>query len=180
MKEEWRDITGYEGHYQVSDLGRVRSLDRVVFDKVRKLQRRLKGKTLSPGRSGQRLSYLFVNLSKGNQKRGFTIHTLVAQAFLGPRPEGLQVLHGLEGSLVNTPANLRYGTHLENGQDMIRDGTSTNKPVRRSDGKEFTGATEAERLTGVNRANISSACNKYVRPNGYPVLTAGGFRWEFA
>lgn len=177
MKEEWRDIPGYKGYYQVSNLGRVRSLDRVVKRLGR--DKRLKGRVLKTKLAGKNRDYHNLALHKEGSANYFNVHKLVALVFLGPTPEGMEVLHGEEGSKVNSVSNLRYGTRAENCQDTFKYGKGHSRPVRRSDGKEFNSAKQAEKLTGINCANISAVCNKYIRPSGAPVLTAGGFSWEF-
>lgn len=113
--EEWRDVPGYEGAYQVSDLGRVRSLDRVTPD-----GRNLKGRVLKqqPGSNG----YLKVELSQLGEVRTYYIHTGVAAAFIGPRPLGLQVCHNDEVGTHNQLRNLRYDTRSENAKDIVRSG----------------------------------------------------------
>ena len=83
MGEEWRDIPGYEGRYQVSDMGRVRSVDRVVRSKSkagRWFDRRVSGKILAPGNCR---GYLIVNLSGHGT---IAVHLLMARTFLGPCP----------------------------------------------------------------------------------------------
>ncbi len=176
MSEEWRDITGYEG-YQVSDLGRVRSLDRIVpYGKGS--SKRLKGKILKPSDYKSR-PYQAIPLSVESKPKLYRVHRLVTRAFLGPCPDGYEVCHGPHGKLDNRLSNLSYGTKSQNQLDRYRDGTINNKPIRRSDGKEYPSATIAERETGVCRKSISAVCNKYVHPNGRRHLTAGGFRWEF-
>lgn len=176
MKEEWRDIAGYEKYYQVSDLGRVRSLDRVVPHSNGGPKRR-KGRVLrSSSSSGP---YQTVTLSVEAKHKQCTVHRLVAIAFLGPCPSGHQVRHGPNGKLDNRLSNLAYGTQSQNSLDKYRDGTCGNKPVRRSDGKEYLSIAIAARKTGVCEGGISAVCRKYIKPNGYPVLTAGGFFWEF-
>jgi hypothetical protein len=122
--EEWLPVVGYEGAYEVSDLGRVRSLDRIVIQATRG------GGTAPhtyPGTiMGQHIGtagYLDVTLCRSSRHKTWRVHTVVAEAFLGPRPEGLWILHGPLGPLVNTVANLRYGTPAENSADEIRDGT---------------------------------------------------------
>jgi len=177
MTEIWKDITGYEGLYQVSDLGRVRSLDRVVPDS-RGHTRKLKGRILK-ALLKVNPPYWRVILSKEDVHETFTVHKLVVNTFLGPCPKGMEILHGVEGKEVNTPSNLRYGTRSENTFDRLRDGTHNNRPVRRSDGREFTSSSEAHRLTGVSASSIWKVCSNYVRPNGQHHLTAGGFSWEF-
>ena len=113
--EEWRPIAGFEGFYEVSDLGKIRSLDRVVDG--RQLKGRMLKFSFDPG--GYRAVVLYKNGSRLNKR----VHVLVAAAFLGPRPEGLIVRHGSKGQLDNSPANLCYGTHADNEADKVRDGT---------------------------------------------------------
>ena len=177
MKEEWRDIAGYEKAYQVSDLGRVRSLDRTVPDR-RGYTKRLKGRVLKPANCGAS-PYQTVILHAEPEPKTCPVHRLVAIAFLGPCPSGHEVCHGPNGKLDNSVPNLSYGTRSQNQLDRYRDGTFGNKPVRRSDGKEYLSVAIASRETGVGMKEISTVCRKYVYPNGKRRLTAGGFRWEF-
>jgi hypothetical protein len=176
VSETWKDITGYEGYYQVSDLGRVRSLDRVITDCLNRT-RRSKGRVLSPGLSSS--NHLLVMLCVECVHVSYLVHRLVARAFLGPCPEGHEVCHGPTGALDNTLKNLRYGTRSDNYQDRIRDGVDNGKPVRRSDGRQFQSQKEAERLTRVNGSHIAAVCKKTPLPSGNPRLTAGGFGWEY-
>lgn len=117
--EEWRPVVGYEGLYEVSSFGRVRSL------------RRPPGRPGNPGGKILRLIpmghhghyRLAVGLSRDGKRKCGPVHRLVAAAFLGPCPEGLQVRHGPGGAYDNRPANLSYGTSLQNNLDKHRDGT---------------------------------------------------------
>ena len=111
MTEEWREVAGYEGAYEVSNLGRVRSLPGG--------QRH--GIVLKPGHSGR--GYLSVSLCIAGVPRTFYIHHLVARAFIGPRPEGLDVCHSDGDFLDNRPQNLRYDTANGNMRDSIAQGT---------------------------------------------------------
>lgn len=119
--EVWKPVVGYEGYYEVSNLGNVKSLDRLVRSKnnvVKKLKGK-KTKTIN-GSNGRIQVMLWRN---NTQKMKYVSH-LVAEAFIGPRPEGLEVLHGEQGVSVNTPENLSYGTKSKNmGEDRLRDGT---------------------------------------------------------
>lgn len=118
--EEWKDIPDYEGHYQVSSEGHVRSLDRMV----------------SAGPAGQRLvpgqylatktikgGYLTVSLSRQQKSRQFGVHTLVMLAFRGPRPAGTEVCHNNGIPNDNRLDNLRYDTRKNNHQDKRAHGT---------------------------------------------------------
>lgn len=82
--EEWKDITGYEGLYQVSTLGNVRSYDKIVGCRGGKT-RLVKGKILAPTRSGN--GYVKVMLTKNKTRRNRNVHRLVAEAFI-PNPDG--------------------------------------------------------------------------------------------
>lgn len=123
--EEWRPVGGYEGIYEVSSLGRVNSLPRMRRDG----RFMLKGRILKPYRwehpdkPGHFLYYVGLTDTAGKQKNR-TVHTIVAAAFIGPRPEGQDVRHGPNGSLDNRASQLCYGSKADNnGADKRRDGT---------------------------------------------------------
>ena len=114
-QEEWRDIAGYEGLYEVSSLGRVRSHQTI-------------GKRGPDGCLKPRLShgYPAVNLRKNNQAKAFSVHRLVLEAFVGLRPPGMECTH-LNGQKPDARlTNLQWRTKLENEHDKILHGT---KPV---------------------------------------------------
>lgn len=117
MKETFKDIPGYEGLYQVSNKGNVRSLDR-----LRSNGRKLKGKTL---RGGSSKGYSQVGLTKEGRTKKIKVHLLVAAAFIGPRPEGLVCDHIDEVKTNNDISNLRYITQRENISRSIKGGTSS-------------------------------------------------------
>lgn len=127
MTEEWRAIVGFEGSYEVSSLGRVRSLDRAVtYQKIDQYSGRLitvtkylKGLMLRPGT--MKSEHQFVMLGRGN---GFLVHVLVLNAFVGPCPPGLECCHGDGKPARNEVDNLRWDTRLANVRDMIRHGTA--------------------------------------------------------
>jgi hypothetical protein len=170
--EQWRPIPGYEGLYEVSNLGRVRSLARIVAyaDGRRKP---IAARILRPGRAGRERCYLFVQLSRDGKAKGRYIHDLVLLAFVGPKPAGMLVKHGPNGSADNGLANLSYGTDSENQHDRRRDGTGNHRRVRRADGVEYTSVMEAAKANGVGHSVISRALNEKRR-------RAAGFAWEYA
>lgn len=109
--EVWRPIPGYEGLYQVSNRGRVWS----SWRGGRLL------KAVHAGRPGY--LRLRVILCNGETRRQVGVHQLVMLAFVGPCPPGMEVLHNDGNEYRNWwPENLRYGTHKENQQDMVRHG----------------------------------------------------------
>lgn len=125
MTERWLPIPGYEDSYEVSSIGRVRSLDRMSEYRNRNgetIRRAVRGRLLKT-RVGAR-GYPYVNLSKGNRNfRSWVIHRLVLLAFVGPLPVGLVSRH-LNGIRTdNRLENLCYGTYSENMSDMVSHGT---------------------------------------------------------
>jgi hypothetical protein len=127
MEETWKDVVGYEGLYQVSSLGKVKSYDKVVFCRNKNTKKCLgKERKQFHEKNGYFSIVLYGKgrkVKKGTQK-SFTVHSLVARAFLGERPEGNQVRH-LDGSRTNNNINnLCYGTGKENQKDRQRHGTA--------------------------------------------------------
>lgn len=110
--EVWVPVVGWEEYYEVSSEGRVKSLHRRTH--IRDLV--LKG-TPTPG------GYLTVSLFKGKRKTTKTIHQLVAEAFFGPCPVGLEVRHLNSNQTDNSRKNIRYGTRSENVLDEVDRGT---------------------------------------------------------
>jgi hypothetical protein len=122
MQEVWRPVVGWEGLYSVSDWGSVRGEARTVIfrdGRVRKFPEKVL--KLIRGSNG----YLVVSLKRNSVCTVRLVHSLVAEAFIGPRPEGLIVLHGSDGKQDNRLKNLSYGTYgKNNGEDKERDGTT--------------------------------------------------------
>ena len=125
MIEEWRDIPGFESIYQVSNLGRVKSLDRI--DPLNHFR---KGhiKNLSYDADG----YLMAGFSKNGVKSSPKVHKLVAITFIGPRPEGLVIDHIDNNKTNNRIDNLRYVSQRENTTKDLKPGTSKFVGVTRS------------------------------------------------
>lgn len=118
MEELWRAITGYEGFYEVSNLGRVRSLDRTVPRGSNHLT--LKGVVLQPCICK---GYKYVNLRKGGIGGLKKVAALVTSAFEGPRPAGKQAAHENGNRLDDRAENLSWKTRVENERDKYRHGT---------------------------------------------------------
>lgn len=106
--EEWRPVVGYEGVYEVSSIGRVARVagGRGATPGIKKLATQLRG-------------YKQVALSKDNVQRTRNVHQLVAEAFLGPRPEGMEVCHNNQKHGDNRVENLRYDTHKANCEERV-------------------------------------------------------------
>ena len=160
--EVWRDIEGYEGMYQVSDKGRVRSLK---FGKER---------ILKPGRLKN--DYLYVNLCKNGEAKKYYIHRLVAQAFL-PNPDNLsQINHRDEIKTNNCVENLEwcdskynnnYGTHIQRQVEKVSKTvlqfTKSGEFVR-----EWKSVADVKRNHRYTHAHISECClGKYKSSHGF-------------
>lgn len=112
--ERWRAVVGYEGTYEVSDLGRVRSA------KTKKL------KALTITKTDPRP---YLGLWKHNRQEIARPHRLVLEAFVGERPEGMEGCHNDGNPANNRLSNLRWDTPKNNHADKVRHGT-TNRGER--------------------------------------------------
>jgi hypothetical protein len=117
--ENWLPILDYGGSYEVSDHGRLRSVDRIVTHLTGQRQLIL-GQMLAPGYDGA--GYPQVLLSKFGRGRTTKVHRLVAVTFVGPCPPGEQVRHWDDVKNHNHRGNLLYGTPAENAADAFRNG----------------------------------------------------------
>jgi hypothetical protein len=123
---EWRPVVGFEGLYEVSEDGRVRSLPRVVVDTLGRHQHR-KGKEISPCWTGGDRGHLQVRLSREGSSTSYLLHHLVLQAFVGfPAQEGAKGLHRDDDPSNNYPNNLYWGTMQDNALDRVRNGKDAN------------------------------------------------------
>ena len=187
--EIWKDIKGFEGRYQVSNIGRVRSLDMTWLTYNWKceglVECKRKGKILKP--KMKQNGYYSVCLRCNNQKYHYLLHRIVAEAFI-PNPENLPCInHKDEDKLNNKVGNLEWCTHKYNSnygtrKDRIRDYNLKNimTPIIQYDMdgnviNTYESLSEAERLSGLAAADIAGVCKgrrlsthgfifKYVNP----------------
>lgn len=172
MKEVWKDIKGYEGLYQVSNLGRVKSLN---FHRT--------GKEQILKSDCQRRGYFYVTLY--NNKRGIkkSIHRLVAEAFI-PNPHNKpSVDHINTDRTDNRVENLRWATYLENNTNplTLNKHSGKNSPVAKpiiqfnSNGqflKKWDFAAKVQHELNICRSTICNCCKGKVK-------TAGGYKWKY-
>jgi len=115
--ENWRDIESFEGAYEVSDTGKIRSLERIVRNGP-KSERTLPAIVVAPYIRPQ--GYATVRLGLGGSKTSLYVHRIVAGAFLGKGEAGQEVCHRNGDKADNRVGNLYWGTRLENMADRER------------------------------------------------------------
>ena len=120
-QEQWRPVPGWEGHYEVSDQGRLRSKDRYIVTKNGQRQFR-SGRNLKP--DVLQTGYLQYTLQANGKLERKTGHRYVMLAFVGPAPEGMEVCHENGDKTDNRLVNLRYDTHSNNQKDQAKHGTN--------------------------------------------------------
>lgn len=113
--ERWKPIPSEPG-YEVSDLGRVRSVDRNI-NTTNGQNRFYRGRLLKPGQTGS--GHMTVACGKGNSRY---VHVLILEAFVGPCPAGMESLHANDVAWDNRLDNLRWGTRSENMYEAYRNG----------------------------------------------------------
>lgn len=189
--EIWIDVKGFEGLYQVSNQGRLRSLDRPVKQRNNSIQVK-KGKLIAQSENNK--GYPLSNMSKGNKRYSRATHRLVAEAFI-PNPENKPQVNHIDGDKENNNVdNLEWVTAKENTKHAIENGLMKpclNNAKRASDIarkinkkkvdmydksgvyiRSFNSLIEAEEKTGAKRKGISEvACGRQ--------KTAGGFIWKY-
>lgn len=116
MGENWLPVVGHEGRYEVSDLGRVKSLSRLDASGRRRTERLLAQRRQPSG-------HLTVALYANRARQDVQVHWLVLEAFIGPRPEGLDGCHWDDDPANNRLDNLRWDTRAANVRDSVRNGT---------------------------------------------------------
>lgn len=197
MKEIWKDIIGYEGIYQVSNLGRVKSLERIVLSKgvaTKRKERVLK--------SSNRRGYRQLTLAKNRSRAQRSVHRLVAEVFI-PNPDNKKEINHIDGNKANNIVdNLEWCTRKENAVHSIKvlghkSKLEQIKPFQFKNGHKcwnsmkvkcvetgeaFDSIAEAGGSKGIARGSlgrIKYCCNKE-KLNGKRINSVGGYRWEFA
>lgn len=181
MKEIWKDIPGYEGYYQASNFGRVKSMERISIrnnghsehsvyrtkEKIKKVQKQSRG-------------YSQVVLYKDGVAKTIRLNTLIARMFV-PNPEEKPYVNHIDGNKDNNRAdNLEWVTAKENTAHAYRTGLLVHytKTVLQIDDNcnvvnEYSSLKEAAESVHGSRGNICSACKKKGRNRAY------GFYWKY-
>ena len=165
MEERWKDIKGYEGLYQISDLGRVKSLgnNKTKKDKI------LKNTMNNAG-------YYYIDLSKDNIKKRYTIHRLVGIYFVDGYKEGYTVNHINECKTDNKYTNLQWCSQQEN---------TLHSSHKWAGGNNYNAKKIICVETGEIYPSISDACkdigrsfqsmHRAIKTSG----TCGGYHWKY-
>lgn len=180
----WKEIEGYNGLYEVSDVGDIRSLDRIIIRENHLLTLKGVNKSAKVNNRG----YLSTTLCKNSKYQHFAIHCLVARAFI-PNPENKGYVNHKDGNkLNNSVSNLEWVTMSENNKHAYKIGlkvgsakglfgkdNKTSKPVYMMNKqgeilKEFPAIHDASRITGLSASGICAVINGRVS-------TCGGYKW---
>ena len=171
MNEEWKDIKGYEGLYQASTYGRIKSLSRDGNNKTKK-DRIMKQCNSKKG------NYLTIRLCKNKNTKLFKVHRLVAMTFID-NPNNYTDVNHLDGDKHNNYiSNLEWCSRKHNIEHAYKLGLRKVKKIRQinSDGeliKEWSSMSAASADTNIDISKICMCCRKQK-------ATAGGFIWEYA
>ena len=197
MKEEWRGIKGYEGRYQISSFGRVKSLkDR--YGNYRE-------KILKPSKNSQ--GYLYVILHKNSKVKSFRVHRLVALHFIENPNNYKEVNHKDENKENNKVDNLEWCAHYYNmnygtrnkrlseklkGRELTEEHKknlsisckgSKNPRARKvkciTTGKEFDTVKEAGEYYSINKSNITACCRGKRNYCGKHPVTGEKLKWKY-
>ena len=178
MSEVWKPIKGYEGIYEVSDLGRVRSLPRPKTSRNASGEYTFTTKPKILRTFTQRGGYQRVSLGKGKNKKAFMVHRLVGMAFVPGYREGLFINHKDENPHNNRADNLEwvttaenniYGNHIKNSQRhvAVEQLTIDGQFIQR-----FNSIIDAAEATGCRATSIQNCCvGRY--------KSSCGYRWKY-
>ena len=181
--ETWKDIKGFEGIYQISNMGRVKSFKADPNGRILSIKN-------SKG------DYLNIVLCHGNKRRSVKVHRLVAEAFI-PNPDNKPEVNHKDGNKQNNRVgNLEWVTRAENHRhalalnpNILKGMVQYNRYIRprtiqqfTMDGRfvaEYANSTEAEKATGVCQRNILQVANRDEYKPGKTRRQAGGYIWRF-
>lgn len=203
MQEIWKDVKDYEGKYQVSNLGRVKTIKKWAGNKHCS-KYMVCNKILKPVKDNS--GYYCVSLWKKSKCKTHRIHVKVAESFI-PNPHNYPIVNHINGiKSDNSVDNLEWCTYKHNSREAIRLGFSNpSKYLKRWNGKYgkehnrskavyqidkntnevlnfFYSIREASKETGISVSSIGSCCNHrvcYKNNTNWTVRTAGGFKWRF-
>jgi hypothetical protein len=169
MNETWLPISGWEGLYEVSDMGNVRSLPRERIVRAGSRKMTFKGRILV---GGLNRGYANVNFRDSGRHKSYYVHWLVLTTFVGPKPDGYEACHWNGIRTDNRLANLRWDTQEANMQDRRRHGM--NLPGERNHNailteaavREIRNSGKAEVLDLASRFGVSHSCIVSVRRRG--------------
>lgn len=190
MIEIWKDVVGYEGLYQVSNLGNVKSMGRIKANNQPTKEKLMK-KYIGRG-------YYRVALYLDGKMKNKSVSRLVAQAFI-PNTENKPCINHINGiKTYNIVENLEWCTVLENSQHAYNTGLTTKTPINfiytskeiaqldinNNIIKIYPSAKEASRVTGINHSSINT-CARGFRTDKRRISekinanTAGGYKWQY-
>lgn len=190
MNEIWKSVVGYEGNYEVSNFGNVKSVDRYVTG-INNGSYFFKAKRLKPAKS--RDGYMQVGLSLNSKSCSYTVHSLVAKSFI-PNPENKATVNHKDGNkLNNNVSNLEWATKSEQTIHALNNGLrvmpnawegkfgskhGASKRVNQYDAngvfiREYGSIIEASNLCNIDAGGITGVCKGRHK-------TSGGFIWKYS
>lgn len=179
MEEIWKDVIGYEGLYQISSIGNIKGLERLVKG-LRNTDVLLSEK--SKATRIHKKGYVYTDLCKNGEVKTKSIHRLVATAFI-PNPENKRCVNHKDGNKQNNASdNLEWNTHKENRNHATETGLW--KPrfivvhqfdLDNNHIREWSSAEEVEQILGIYSANIAKSC-KYP----YGKFKTGNYYWSYS